>query len=191
MASANAGRKLIQEARKLHETLERSKLSLRAIARRRKVSPASLSQLLAILRLPDDILREVEDNPKLASKTKLAMLARTQGVEQQQLWQRIRDGISSDVLRNRQRGQGPTLSDSAREKLKGIGHSMRRELAGELPPGSFRSERILEFSLEILDQLWRNRRAHVLNSYMDFIDQVVDDELEQDAEDDEEIVRWD
>lgn len=170
MASPNRGKKLVQDARKLQELLSRSKLSLRAIARRRNVSPASLSQLLAILRLPEDILEEVEKNPKLASKTKLAMLARAEGEERDKLWARIRDGVSSDTLRNRKRGQGSVLPEETKAIIEEIGHSLRRELAGHVPPGSVGSDRIIQFSVELLANLWHAQRDDVVETYLDFIE---------------------
>lgn len=165
------GRKLVQEARELKALLERSSLSLRAIAKRRRVSPAALSQLLAITRLPEEILAEVERRPELASKTKLAMLSRCEGEEREQLWARIQAGESSDKLRNRKRGSPlEVLSPRSRDMLDAIGRSMRRELAGELPPGGVTSERMLDFSVEILASLWASRRDGVLDSYLDFVE---------------------
>jgi hypothetical protein len=170
MASPNRGRKLVQDARKLQELLNRSKLSLRAIARRRNVSPASLSQLMAISRLPDDILNEVEKNPELASKTKLAMLARSEGAEREKLWQRIQNGVSSDTLRNRKRGPGAYLSPKTKAMIDDIGHSLRRELAGHVPPGAVGSDRIIEFSIELLTNLWKAKRDDVVETYLDFVE---------------------
>ena len=170
MASPNRGRKLVQEARKLQALLNRSKLSLRAIARRRRVSPASLSQLLAILRLPESILEEVEKNPDLASKTKLAMLARSEGEDRDELWRRIQNGVSSDALRNRNRGSGAQLSEKTQNSIKDIGHSLRRELAGHVPPGSVGTDRLIEFSIELLEQLWQAQRNNVVESYLNFIE---------------------
>lgn len=170
MASPNRGKKLVQDARKLRELLSRSKLSLRAIARRRNVSPASLSQLLAILRLPEEILQEVEKNPELASKTKLAMLARSEGEERERLWAKIRDGVSSDTLRNRKRGQGAVLPEKTKATIEEIGHSLRRELAGHVPPGSVGSDRIIQFSIELLANLWQAQRGDVVETYLDFIE---------------------
>jgi hypothetical protein len=159
---ANAGRRLIAEARKLEGQLQRS--TLRSVARRRGVSPASLSQLRAILRLPDEILAEVERRPELARKTALAMLARVEGEEREDMWRRIRRGESSDALRGRRRGARLELSPRGQQVLDGVGRALRRRI--EAPsPGATSRDRLLDFSVHLLGQLYEFQPEAVVDSY--------------------------